>query len=111
MGLGGAALLMWWALAFLPAHERLWMVPAGLVLLGIPILACLSLTPGSCGRTRGIASRHEAAAAGLHATLEWLLLHALRTGGEPRSRAAAGGELMSVAALDERERMGSNWGR
>uniref|UniRef100_A0A0E0DHH6 Uncharacterized protein n=1 Tax=Oryza meridionalis TaxID=40149 RepID=A0A0E0DHH6_9ORYZ len=30
VGLGGAALLVWWALAFHPANARLWMVPAGL---------------------------------------------------------------------------------
>ncbi|KAG2571747.1 hypothetical protein PVAP13_7KG119165 [Panicum virgatum] len=55
VGLGGAALLMWWALAFLPAHEQLWMVPAGLVLLGIPILAWLSLTSGSPARHARVA--------------------------------------------------------
>lgn len=43
VGLGGAALLVWWALAFHPANARLWMVPAGLVLLGTPILAWLSV--------------------------------------------------------------------
>nr|CAB3485505.1 unnamed protein product [Digitaria exilis] len=42
VGLGGAALLVWWALAFHPANARLWMVPAGLVLLGTPILAWFS---------------------------------------------------------------------
>ncbi|KAM0824828.1 hypothetical protein ACQ4PT_069949 [Festuca glaucescens] len=53
VGLGGAALLVWWALAFHSAHARLWMVPAGLVLLGTPILAWLSLLasdPCRCGR-------------------------------------------------------------
>ncbi|XP_037489348.1 uncharacterized protein LOC119368106 [Triticum dicoccoides] len=53
VGLGGAALLVWWALAFHPAHARLWMVPAGLVLLGTPVLAWLSLFasgPCRCGR-------------------------------------------------------------
>ncbi|CAN6229266.1 unnamed protein product [Urochloa humidicola] len=43
VGLGGAALLVWWALAFHPANARLWMVPAGLVLLGTPVMAWLSL--------------------------------------------------------------------
>ncbi|KAF8702547.1 hypothetical protein HU200_032930 [Digitaria exilis] len=43
VGLGGAALLVWWALAFHPANARLWMVPAGLVLLGTPILAWFSV--------------------------------------------------------------------
>ncbi|CAD6259912.1 unnamed protein product [Miscanthus lutarioriparius] len=51
VGLGGAALLVWWALAFHPANARLWMVPAGLVLLGTPVLAWLSLlASGPCGR-------------------------------------------------------------
>jgi hypothetical protein len=51
VGLGGAALLVWWALAFHPANARLWMVPAGLVLLGTPVLAWLSLLgSGPCGR-------------------------------------------------------------
>ncbi|KAK1684915.1 hypothetical protein QYE76_045763 [Lolium multiflorum] len=53
VGLGGAALLVWWALAFHSSHARLWMVPAGLVLLGTPILAWLSLLasdPCRCGR-------------------------------------------------------------
>ena len=54
VGLGGAALLVWWALAFHPAHARLWMVPAGLVLLGTPVLAWLSLLASDpcrcCGR-------------------------------------------------------------
>jgi hypothetical protein len=50
VGLGGAALLVWWALAFHPAHARLWMVPAGLVLLGTPVMAWLSLlASGPCG--------------------------------------------------------------
>ncbi|GJN26668.1 hypothetical protein PR202_gb14617 [Eleusine coracana subsp. coracana] len=51
VGLGGAALLVWWALAFHPAHARLWMVPAGLVLLGTPVMAWLSLFASDlCGR-------------------------------------------------------------
>jgi hypothetical protein len=32
-GLGGVALLAWWAVAFGRADAMLWMVPAGLVLL------------------------------------------------------------------------------
>ncbi|BAS90618.1 Os04g0577375 [Oryza sativa Japonica Group] len=54
VGLGGAALLVWWALAFHPANARLWMVPAGLVLLGTPILAWLSLclSAGPCAAVR-----------------------------------------------------------
>ena len=49
VGLGGAALLVWWALAFHPANARLWMVPAGLVLLGTPVLAWLSLLASGPG--------------------------------------------------------------
>jgi hypothetical protein len=54
IGLGGAALLVWWVLAFHPANARLWMVPAGLVLLGTPILAWLSLClyAGPCTAVR-----------------------------------------------------------
>jgi hypothetical protein len=57
VGLGGVALLVWWELAFHSAHARLWMVPAGLVLLGTPVLAWLSLLasdPCRCGRRRGL---------------------------------------------------------
>lgn len=43
LGLAGAGLLVWWAVAFHPAHEHLWMVPAGLVLLGTPVVAWLSI--------------------------------------------------------------------
>uniref|UniRef100_A0A0E0EXB4 Uncharacterized protein n=1 Tax=Oryza meridionalis TaxID=40149 RepID=A0A0E0EXB4_9ORYZ len=54
VGLGGAALLVWWVLTFHPANARLWMVPAGLVLLGTPILAWLSLClyAGPCAAVR-----------------------------------------------------------
>ncbi|KAF0891451.1 hypothetical protein E2562_009872 [Oryza meyeriana var. granulata] len=59
VGLGGAALLVWWALAFHPANARLWMVPAGLVLLGTPILAWLSLcaSAGPCAAVRDAPAR------------------------------------------------------
>jgi hypothetical protein len=43
VGLGGAALLVWWVLAFHQANAQLWMVPAGLVLLGTPVMVWLSL--------------------------------------------------------------------
>ncbi|CAN6235996.1 unnamed protein product [Urochloa humidicola] len=49
VGLGGAALLVWWALAFHPANARLWMVPAGLVLLGTSVVAWLSLLASGPG--------------------------------------------------------------
>ena len=51
-GLGGGALLLaWWAVAFHRENAMLWMVPAGLVLLGTPVLAWLSLlASGPCGR-------------------------------------------------------------
>ncbi|XP_066359851.1 uncharacterized protein [Miscanthus floridulus] len=49
VGLAGAGVLVWWALAFHPAHQQLWMVPVGLVLLGTPLLAWLSLfASGAC---------------------------------------------------------------
>uniref|UniRef100_A0ACD5Z367 Uncharacterized protein n=1 Tax=Avena sativa TaxID=4498 RepID=A0ACD5Z367_AVESA len=48
-GLCGGALLVWWAVAFHPANARLWMVPVGLVLLGTPLVACLSVfASGPC---------------------------------------------------------------
>ncbi|KAF7090448.1 hypothetical protein CFC21_093196 [Triticum aestivum] len=53
VGLGGVALLVWWAVAFHRANARLWMVPAGLVLLGTPLVAWLSvLASGPCDRSR-----------------------------------------------------------
>ncbi|KAF8768622.1 hypothetical protein HU200_007172 [Digitaria exilis] len=42
-GLGGVALLAWWAAAFRRDNAMLWMVPAGLVLLGTPLLAWFSV--------------------------------------------------------------------
>jgi len=39
----GAALLAWWAVSFRRAGAMLWMVPAGLVLAGAPLLAWLSV--------------------------------------------------------------------
>ncbi|KAF8765373.1 hypothetical protein HU200_008516 [Digitaria exilis] len=42
-GLGGVALLAWWTLAFRRDNAMLWMVPAGLVLLGTPLLAWFSV--------------------------------------------------------------------
>ncbi|KAG8073276.1 hypothetical protein GUJ93_ZPchr0006g40946 [Zizania palustris] len=48
-GLAGAAVLVWWVVAFHPAHEQLWMVPVGLVLLGTPLITWLSLfASGAC---------------------------------------------------------------
>ncbi|PNT69236.1 hypothetical protein BRADI_3g51703v3 [Brachypodium distachyon] len=53
VGLGGGALLVWWAVAFHRANARLWMVPAGLVLLGTPIVAWLAVfASGPCDRSR-----------------------------------------------------------
>jgi hypothetical protein len=53
-GLAGAGVLVWWAVVFHPATEQLWMVPVGLVLLGTPLLAWLSLFASSaaCRRDR-----------------------------------------------------------
>jgi Putative AtpZ or ATP-synthase-associated len=49
LGLGGAALLIWWALEFHPSNEQLWMVPVSLVLLGTPMIAWLSIfTSSAC---------------------------------------------------------------
>ncbi|KAL5217528.1 hypothetical protein ABZP36_018212 [Zizania latifolia] len=48
-GLAGAAVLVWWVVAFHPAHEQLWMVPVGLVLLGTPLITWFSLfASGAC---------------------------------------------------------------
>ncbi|WOL05730.1 hypothetical protein Cni_G14461 [Canna indica] len=43
VGVGGGALLAWWALSFHRSNERLWMVPVGLVLVGTPVVAWLSI--------------------------------------------------------------------
>ncbi|KAF3321287.1 hypothetical protein FCM35_KLT14540 [Carex littledalei] len=51
LGLGGAALLVWWALVFHPSNQQLWMVPVSLVLLGTPMVAWLSIfTSSACRR-------------------------------------------------------------
>jgi hypothetical protein len=66
VGLAGAGVLVWWAVAFHPTHEQLWMVPVGLVLLGTPLIAWLSLfASGACrglGRLRGGADQAPAVA-------------------------------------------------
>ncbi|CAN6302480.1 unnamed protein product [Urochloa humidicola] len=49
VGLAGAGVLVWWAVAFHPAHQQLWMVPVGLVLLGTPLVAWLSLFASGAG--------------------------------------------------------------
>ncbi|XP_014752791.1 uncharacterized protein LOC100835806 [Brachypodium distachyon] len=62
VGMAGAGVLVWWALAFHPAREQLWMVPVGLVLLGTPLLAWLSLfASGACLRLRhaDVDARHQ----------------------------------------------------
>nr|XP_051196232.1 uncharacterized protein LOC127309407 [Lolium perenne] len=52
VGLGGGALLVWWAAAFHRANARLWMVPVGLVLLGTPLVVWLSVfASGPCDRS------------------------------------------------------------
>uniref|UniRef100_A0A0E0K878 Uncharacterized protein n=1 Tax=Oryza punctata TaxID=4537 RepID=A0A0E0K878_ORYPU len=54
-GVAGAAVLVWWAVVFHPAHEQLWMVPVGLVLLGTPLVAWLSLfASDACRRLRTV---------------------------------------------------------
>jgi hypothetical protein len=55
-GRAGAGVLVWWAVVFHPATRQLWMVPVGLVLLGTPLLAWLSLfasSPACKGRRLG----------------------------------------------------------
>ncbi|KAG6529452.1 hypothetical protein ZIOFF_011650 [Zingiber officinale] len=42
-GAAGGALLAWWAQSFHRSNRQLWMVPAGLVLVGTPVFAWLSL--------------------------------------------------------------------
>ncbi|KAH0465856.1 hypothetical protein IEQ34_005959 [Dendrobium chrysotoxum] len=41
---GGGGILAWWFLSFHRENQRLWMVPLGLVVLGAPLLACLSIS-------------------------------------------------------------------
>ncbi|CAM0870239.1 unnamed protein product [Alopecurus aequalis] len=61
-GLAGAGMLVWWAVAFHPTTEQLWMVPVGLVLLGTPLLAWLSLFASSsaCSGRRPGTHHHDA---------------------------------------------------
>ncbi|KAK3150340.1 hypothetical protein QOZ80_3AG0232000 [Eleusine coracana subsp. coracana] len=67
VGMAGAGVLVWWAVAFHPSHEQLWMVPVGLVLLGTPLIAWLSLlASGACrwlGRFRAAAADQDPAVA------------------------------------------------
>ncbi|CAL9038101.1 unnamed protein product [Musa banksii] len=51
VGVGGGALLAWWALSFHHSNQQLWMVPVGLVLLGTPIFAWLSVFVSGVGRS------------------------------------------------------------
>ncbi|RWW08701.1 hypothetical protein GW17_00027838 [Ensete ventricosum] len=51
VGAGGGALLAWWALSFHHSNQQLWMVPVGLVLLGTPIIAWLSVFVSGVGRS------------------------------------------------------------
>ncbi|KAF8780457.1 hypothetical protein HU200_001581 [Digitaria exilis] len=53
VGLAGAGVLVWWAVAFHPARQQLWMVPVGLVLLGTPLVAWLSLFASGAARCLG----------------------------------------------------------
>ncbi|KAM0872107.1 hypothetical protein ACQ4PT_038929 [Festuca glaucescens] len=59
-GLAGAGVLVWWAVVFHPATRQLWMVPVGLVLLGTPLLAWLSLfaSSGAC-KGRRLGGHHD----------------------------------------------------
>ncbi|KAF7062090.1 hypothetical protein CFC21_068728 [Triticum aestivum] len=58
VGLAGAGVLVWWAVAFHPAREQLWMVPVGLVLLGTPLVAWLSLFASGACRRLGTSHHH-----------------------------------------------------
>ncbi|KAM3316073.1 hypothetical protein ACQJBY_034299 [Aegilops geniculata] len=59
VGLAGAGVLVWWAVAFHPAREQLWMVPVGLVLLGTPLVAWLSLFASGACRRLGTSHHHH----------------------------------------------------
>lgn len=59
VGLAGAGVLVWWAVAFHPAREQLWMVPVGLVLLGTPLVAWLSLFASGACRRLGTTTHHH----------------------------------------------------
>ncbi|KAG0553010.1 hypothetical protein BDA96_01G558200 [Sorghum bicolor] len=59
VGLAGAGVLVWWALAFHPARQQLWMVPVGLVLLGTPLLAWLSIFASDACRWFGRLRDHQ----------------------------------------------------
>ncbi|WOL13070.1 hypothetical protein Cni_G21839 [Canna indica] len=39
----GIGLLVWWSVVFHPDNERLWMVPLSLVMVGTPLIVCLSV--------------------------------------------------------------------
>ncbi|KAJ0971181.1 hypothetical protein J5N97_019140 [Dioscorea zingiberensis] len=43
VSVAGGALLVWWALAFHPSNQQLWMVPFGLVVFGTPIFVWFAL--------------------------------------------------------------------
>lgn len=49
-GAGGGALLAWWVQSFHRSNRQLWMVPAGLVLVGTPVFAWLSLLASAFDR-------------------------------------------------------------
>ncbi|KAJ1298997.1 hypothetical protein BS78_01G497300 [Paspalum vaginatum] len=59
VGLAGAGVLVWWAVAFHPGHQQLWMVPVGLVLLGTPLVAWLSLFASGASRWLGRGARAD----------------------------------------------------
>lgn len=57
-GLGGGALLAWWAVAFHRAHAMLWMVPVGLVLIGTSLVSCLSVLTSGPAQSLASADLH-----------------------------------------------------
>lgn len=49
----GGGLIVWWAVAFHRDNGQLWMVPIGLVLLGTPLVAWVSVfASDSCRRSQ-----------------------------------------------------------
>ncbi|XP_048540124.1 uncharacterized protein LOC125519322 [Triticum urartu] len=115
VGLAGAGVLVWWAVAFHPAREQLWMVPVGLVLLGTPLVAWLSLfasgacrrlgtsllcTPSCTGRSHGRSSQSPRVAGAELACARLCVARAARTRARLcLARAARTRALLCVAEL------------
>ncbi|KAH0456239.1 hypothetical protein IEQ34_014146 [Dendrobium chrysotoxum] len=50
-GLAGCALLLWWAVKFHPSNENMWMVPLCLIMVGTPIIICISFLADDVSET------------------------------------------------------------